>query len=752
MNLDANDLTLEQQASLLSGRDFWSTKALPEHGIRSIVLTDGPHGVRLQGGQADHLGINDSVQATCYPPAVAIGSTWNPAAARTMGAALAAEASALGVHVLLGPGINIKRSPLCGRNFEYYSEDPYLSGVLGRDFVIALQAGGVGASVKHFAVNNQESDRMRVSADVDERALREIYLSAFERVVTEAQPATVMCSYNKINGVTASENRWLLTETLRDEWGFDGTVVSDWGAVSDRVAGVRAGMDLEMPGSGGGTDQQIVDAVRAGDLDADAVRASAQRLIRLSAGAHENAAPLDVERGHEIATELAEDAAVLLRNEGGTLPIDQYRAVAVVGGFAASPRYQGGGSSHINPTRVDSALDAIRAHGSRRDQQITYAEGFAADGSADDTGTLLTAAVAAAHDADVAVVFAGLPENAESEGFDRDHIDLPGDQIAVIRAVAAAATRTVVVLSHGGVVALEPWHDDVDAILDGFLLGQATGTALANLLYGDANPSGHLAETIPMRLEDTASFLNFPGEQSHVRYGEGVMVGYRHHSTLRQRVRYPFGHGLSYTEFRTDELRVEVTGPDTATVTVTATNTGQRPGKHVVQVYVATTAGPVRRPIRELRAFDKIDLEVGQTRTVTFSLDRRAFAYWDVVDHAWTVAPGGYDVQVCADADTVIAGFAIDLDGDHRVVPLTLDSTVGEWFAHPAVGPALMQGMAASMTEEQQAQAAEQQDQLRMVESMPMRQFLSFTGDMFPPGALDALMELSRADLTTQAA
>ncbi|MCS6556026.1 glycoside hydrolase family 3 C-terminal domain-containing protein [Curtobacterium flaccumfaciens] len=749
MSTDLQSLTLEEQASLLSGRDFWTTKPLPQHGVPAIVLTDGPHGVRLQGGNADHLGINDSVHATCFPPAVAIGSSWNPDASSRMGAAVAAEARALGVNVVLGPGVNIKRSPLCGRNFEYYSEDPYLSGVLGADFVKALQSAGVGASVKHFAANNQETDRMRVSADVDERTLREIYLPAFERVVKEAAPATVMCSYNKINGVYSSENPWLLTDLLRSEWGYQGAVVSDWGAVSNRVAALRAGMDLEMPGSGGDTDQQIIDAVRRGELDPNTVTEAARRVLQLTELHTAPAGELNIDASHDLARELAEESAVLLRNEDDALPLQTNARVAVIGGFATTPRFQGGGSSHINPTKIDVPLEALRSHPDAR--QVEFAEGFpvSGDGTVDDV--LLMEAVSVARGSDVAVIFAGLAEADESEGFDRENLNLPADQIAVIQAVSAAAPQTVVVLSHGGVVSLEPWHDGVDAILDGFLLGQAGGSALANLLYGSTNPSGHLAETIPLRLADIPSYLNFPGEQGHVRYGEGVMVGYRHHTTLNSPVRYPFGHGLSYTTFSTDHVEVTVLDDVTAEVAVTITNTGPRAGRHVVQVYVATETGPVRRPARELRAFEKIGLDSGESTTITLQLDRRSFAYWDITEHDWVVAPGDYTVQIGASAHTVVAEQTITLLGEERMQPLTLDSTVGEWFSHPAVGPAIMQGMAASMTEEQQAQAAQQQDQLRMVESMPMRQFLSFTGDMFPASALESLMELSRANLSVPA-
>ena len=740
---DLSALTLEQKASLLSGADFWTTKAIPAAGIPSIVLSDGPHGIRLQDGAGDHLGINDSLPSTCFPLAVAVGSSWDPEVAAAVGAAVGREALALGVSVVLGPGVNIKRSPLCGRNFEYYSEDPHLSGVLGAAHVSALQAEGPGASVKHFAANNQEHERMRISADVDHRTLREIYLPAFERVVTEAAPATVMCSYNKVNGVYASNNRWLLTEVLREDWGFAGAVVSDWGAVSDRVAGVAAGMDLEMPG-GGGTDAQIVAAVRDGRLDEALVDQSVRRVLALAELPHTATGDLDVDGHHAIARRLASESVVLLSNDNAVLPLGAGQRLAVIGAFAESPRYQGAGSSHINPTRLDVPLDALGSLAADRGSTLVFAAGFTVDGDGD-TPALLAEAVAAATAADVAVVFAGLGDRDESEGFDRDTLALPGDQIAVIRAVAAVAERTVVVLSNGGIVSLEGWHDDVDAILEGWLLGQAGGSALADVLFGVVNPSGHLAESIPLRLEDNPSWLNFPGEQGHVRYGEGVFVGYRYYESAGVPVRYPFGHGLSYTTFHTDELTLEATGDDSVSARVTVTNTGDRAGKHVVQLYVASTAGPVRRAARELRAFAKVALEPGQSSTVEFTLDRRAFAYWDVADDRWVVAAGDYLVQVGRDVSTIDAEQPVTLTGDTISRELTLESTVGDWFGHPVVGPVIMQGMAAGMTEEQAAQAAENPDQLKMVESMPMQQFLAFTGNAFPPEALEQLMAMSRA-------
>ncbi|RSN26186.1 glycosyl hydrolase [Amycolatopsis sp. WAC 01416] len=724
--IEPTGLTLEQKASLLSGRDFWHTEAIEAAGIPSILLSDGPHGLRRQDSEADNLGVHDSVSATCFPPSVAVGSSWDPEVAARIGAAIGREARAAGVSVVLGPGVNIKRSPLCGRNFEYYSEDPLLSGVLASAYVRAMQAEGAGASVKHFAANNQETDRMRVSVEVDERTLREIYFPAFERVVTEAHPATVMCSYNRVNGVYASQNRRLLTDVLRDEWGFDGAVVSDWGAVNDRVAALVAGLDLEMPGTGGSGDAEIVAAVRSGELDEAVVDRSVRRVLALTGRALPPSGDVDPGEQHRVAKEVAADCAVLLKNDRDTLPLTTRSAVAVIGEFAANPRFQGGGSSHVNPTRVDTALDAIRALG----ESVTYASGLADN------------AVEIAREADVAVVFAGLGERDESEGFDRDTIDLPAAQVELIKAVAAASRRAVVVLSHGGVVSLEGWHDDVDAVLDGWLLGQAGGSALADLIFGVTNPSGHLAESIPLRLQDNPSYLNFPGESGHVRYGEGVMVGYRYYETAEVAVRYPFGHGLSYTTFETGEPTVTATGDDSATVAVNVTNTGTRTGKHVVQVYVATGAAPVRSPARELRAFAKILLEPGETRRVELALDRRAFAWYDIELCRWVVSPGEYTVQIGLSAAHVVAEAPITLAGDVIIPVLSIDSTVEEWFGHPIVGPELGELLAG-----QSNRVESSVDWMRMVASMPMRQFtklMAYRGVDLPTDALPRLIELSK--------
>ncbi|NEA98787.1 glycoside hydrolase family 3 C-terminal domain-containing protein [Streptomyces sp. SID13726] len=741
---DLAQLSLEQKAALLSSQDFWSTRPLEEPGLPSVVLTDGPHGVRRQVGEFDHMGIYESLPSTCFPPAVAVGSSWDPEVAARIGAAVGREARALGVHVVLGPGVNIKRSPLCGRNFEYYSEDPLLSGHLGAAHVRGQQEQGVGASLKHFAVNNQETDRMRVSADVDERTLREIYLPAFEHVVTEAAPATVMAAYNKVNGVHAAQHHRLLTEVLRGEWGFTGAVVSDWGAVHDPVASVRAGLDLEMPGPAPENTRRIVEAVRDGELDESVVDTAVRRVLGLTEYVVEQSTGFDADAHHRLARELATECAVLLQNDDGVLPLAPGQRIAVVGEFAVSPRYQAGGSSHLNPTRLDNALDAMRESAAGRGDSVEFAPGFALDGSGD-AESLRADAVALARSSDVAVVFAGLAESEESEGFDRDTLRLPAVQVELIRAVAAVAARTVVVLSNGGVVSLEGWHDEVDAVLEGFLLGQGGGGAIADLLFGEANPSGRLAETIPLRLEDNPSFVNFPGEQGHVRYGEGVMVGYRWYGTTGTPVRHPFGHGLSYTTFTARDLSVRATGDDSAHVSVTVTNTGDRAGKHVVQIYVATEAGPVRRPARELRAFTKVRLEPGESRTVGFDLGRRAFAHYDVQDARWAVAPGDYLVQLGENAATVIDEVRVSLAGDAVAQELTLESTFGEWVEHPVVGSTVLRELAAALPEDQGSRIGDRPELLQAVRDVPMKRVVGLAEGNVLDETLERLMARTRA-------
>jgi beta-glucosidase len=735
------ELTLEEKASLCSGSDFWHTQAVERLGIPAVMVTDGPHGLRKQAGAADHVGLNDSVPATCFPTAAALGSSWDPALLERVGRALGAETRAEHVAVLLGPGVNIKRSPLCGRNFEYLSEDPVVSGVLGAALVRGVQSQGVGTSVKHYAANNQETDRLRINAEVDERTLREVYLATFERVVTDARPWTVMCSYNRVNGTYASEHPWLLTEVLRDEWGFDGVVVSDWGAVDDRVAGLAAGLDLEMPASGGVTDAQLVAAVRAGELDEAVLDRAVQRLLTLL----DRALPAVAEGGgydaaahHALAREVAADCAVLLKNDGDLLPLDPASGgrIAVIGEFARTPRYQGAGSSQVNPTRLD---DALRAIGEVAGDRVAFAAGFGLDGTHDDDA-LRAEAVAAAQDAEVAVLFLGLPASFESEGFDREHIRLPEDQVALLAAVAKVNPRVVVVLANGSAVQVSEWEQHAAAVLEGWLLGQAGGSAVADLLFGRVSPSGRLAETIPLRLEDNPSYLNFPGEFGTVRYAEGVFVGHRGYDARGQQVSHPFGHGLSYTTFGYTDLDVTVHGADAehpVTVALTVTNTGGRRGKEVVQLYVGDPHAQVARPVRELKAFAKVDLAPGASARVELALTRRDLSYWHPGLRRWVLEGGQFEIAVGASSRDLRLQATATVDAPPVVLPLAADSTLDEWLDHPVGGPLLAPALADGPLSDPGLR--------KVIGSMPVRKFVTFPGSALTAEGLAALLDQVRS-------
>ena len=733
-NLTSGDLTLAEKASLTSGADFWTTKPVDRVGVPKVLMTDGPHGLRKQQGSFDHLGLAGSVPATCFPPAVGLGATFDPELAERVGEALGVEAAIEDVAVLLGPGINIKRSPLCGRNFEYLSEDPVVSGVIGAALVRGIQAKGVGASLKHFAANNQETDRLRSSSDVDPRPLREIYLRGFHRVVREANPWTVMCSYNRINGLHASENRWLLTDVLRGEWGFDGIVVSDWGAVNDRVAGIEAGMDLEMPSSRGRTDAQIVAAVEAGTLDEASLDVVVDRLLQLVRRAQQRpsiAGPLDVDAHHALAREAASRSIVLLRNEGGLMPLNRAARLAVIGAFAEQPRYQGAGSSQINPTRVDKAIDEIRALSTGT---VAFAAGFTTDGSGD-ADRLRAQAVAAAAEAEVAVVFLGLPSEEESEGFDREHIDLPAVQLELLDAVLEANSQVVVVLSNGGAVRL-PFANRVPAILEGWLLGQAGGGATADVLFGVVNPSGRLAETIPFRLQDTPAYGNFPGEDGHVRYGEGLLVGYRWYDYRDLPVAFPFGHGLSYTSFEYGPAETAIDDAGDVVVTVPVTNTGRVAGREVVQVYVGLPGSVVHRPPRELKAFQNVAVEPGETVPVRLVVERSELAYWNVKADSWAVESGDYVIEVGASSRDIRCRAEVSVVGDEVRAPLSMDSTFQEVIDDPMVGPELRR-----LLEERFGGADGQL--LRVLGGFPVGRM---DGMPLPRADMEALLAKARAD------
>ena len=706
--------SLKEQAALGSGATFWTTKAVGD--VPSILLTDGPHGVRRQtGSAADHVGLGSSEPATCFPPAVGLSQTWDPELVQRVGAALGAECRALGVHVLLGPGVNLKRDPRCGRNFEYLSEDPLIAGTLGAAWVRGVQSQGVGASLKHFAANNAEDDRMRSSSDVDERTLREMYLRAFERVVTAARPWTVMCAYNRINGVYAAENAWLLSTVLRDEWGFDGVVVSDWGAVRDRVAAVAAGLDLEMPATGGVTDADVVAAVEAGTLDATVVARAAERVTTLTRRVTESrssTATFDADAHHELAREAAARSIVLLKNENDLLPLAP-SSVAVIGSFAVTPRYQGGGSSHVNPTRVDVPLEEIRR----------YADGHRVSYSEDLTAETLSAAA----DADTAVVFLGLAAEDESEGFDRTHIDLPAEQLNLLSAVVQVQPRTVVVLAHGGVVTLAGVAGLVPAILDGALLGQGGGRAIAEVLFGAVNPSGRLAETVPVRLQDGPAYLNFPGEDGHIRYGEGIFVGYRWYDARDAAVTFPFGHGLSYTRFDYTDLSVDVDA-EGLTVRVSVVNTGDRAGREVVQVYTGLPTSRVSRPPRWLAGFAGVVVDPGALVDVEIRIPRDELGYWDVRTGRRLVEAGEYAVSVGASSRDLRLHTEVTVQGDDApAVPFTAESTLGELLGDPGAAPVVAAALADAVPEGA-AGPALGTDMLRMLGSIPVGRLVSFSG------------------------
>lgn len=737
------ELTLEEKASLTSGASFWSTKAVERAGIPSIVLTDGPHGVRLQRGSSDHLGLADSVPATCFPPAVALGSAWDPELAERVGRALGEEARAEGVGVLLGPGINIKRSPLCGRNFEYLSEDPIVSGVLGAALVYGLQSQGVGASLKHFAANNQEFDRMRASSDVDPRPLREIYLRGFQRVVEDAQPWTVMCSYNRINGVFASEDPWLLTKVLREEWGFEGLVVSDWGAVNDRVAGLPAGLDLEMPSSDGRTDAQLVEAVRDGRLAESALDLAAERAVRLAQQAAAGADPdasYDVDAHHALAREAAARGVVLLKNDG-VLPLAAGTRVAVVGEFARTPRYQGAGSSLINPTRLDTALEEI---GRLAGAAPVFAPGFTLDAKAAADPALLAEAVAAAEGAEVVLAFLGLPAAAESEGFDREHLRLPEAQLELLAAVRAVNPNVVVVLANGGVVEL-PFAEEVPAVVEGWLGGQAGGGGVADVLYGVVNPSGRLTETIPLRLADTPAYLDFPGEFGHVRYGEGLFVGYRWYDARDAAVHFPFGHGLSYTSFAYSGLEVSADANGIA-ARVTVTNTGERDGREVVQLYTGLAGSAVQRAPRELKAFASVELAAGESRVVELAVRREDLAYWDVRVDRWVVEGGEYLVSVGASSRDLRVEAGVAVEGDAVRLPLTMESSIGDLMGDPVAGPIVAQALGGLFGgDPAMAAMADDEGMAKMMASFPIGRLVGFPGIPVTREQIEQLLQAANA-------
>ena len=736
-------LTLEEKASLLSGRDFWTTKPIEWLGIPSVMMTDGPHGLRKQRADADHLGLFDSVPATCFPTAAALASSWDRDLIREVGEALGEECQAEDVAILLGPGANIKRSPLCGRNFEYFSEDPYLSSEMAAHHIRGVQSKGVGTSLKHYAVNNQEHRRMSVDAVVDERALREIYLASFEGAVKQAQPWTVMCSYNKVNGTYASEHPELLTSILKDEWGHEGFVVSDWGAVNDRVAGVMAGLELEMPGNGGMNDRKVVEAVRNGTLPEEVLDAAVERLLTIilrAADSRRPGAAYDADAHHRLARRAAGESMVLLRNEDGVLPLKKSGRIAVIGELAVKPRFQGGGSSHVKPTRLDNPLEEIRRSAGSA-AEVVYAQGYELAKDADDD-RLVEEALQAAAAADVAVIFAGLPESWESEGFDRTHLRMPDNQRSLIEAVAGVQERVVVVLANGAPVEM-PWLDSAKAVLEAYLGGQAMGGAVADVLFGDVNPSGKLAETFPHKLSDNPSHPFFPGEGDRAEYREGLFVGYRYYDAKEIEPLFPFGHGLSYTTFAYERIEIDrerMSDGETAEVRVTIANTGQRAGKEIVQLYVRDRESSVIRPPKELKGFAKVELQPGERKTVTFKLDKRAFAYYEPQIKDWRVESGEFDILVGASSRDIRLQAALHVEST-VTLPWVIhrNTLIGDLLADERTALFVRQ-----LLEKNNPFGAAPTEELRvMLEAfmkyMPLRNIASFNRESAPD--LDGLLE-----------
>lgn len=662
-----DQMSLEEKVAFCSGADFWRTKQFEQLGIPSIMLTDGPHGLRKQSADAGQFGINQSVPATAFPTASASACSWDRDLLRAMGKALGLECRQHGVSVLLGPGVNIQRNPLCGRNFEYFSEDPLLAGELGAAWVQGLESQGVGAAVKHFAGNNQESVRMSSNSLIDERALREIYLPAFERVVTKGRPSTLMCAYNQINGSYCSDNSWLLRTVLRQEWGFSGVVMTDWGAMNDRPAAFRAGLELEMPGGVGVHDQQVLEEVQAGRLSEDLIDVAVDRLLHVVLRlAVQPATAFDPELHHQLARSIAAQSAVLLKNDDGLLPLRSGQKLVVVGEMARNPRYQGSGSSMINPTRLSSALDGLDQAG------VSYQYFPLLTGQSRE----------ALRGADLVLVFAGLTDAYESEGFDRTTMALPDEHNAMIIQAAQSNPNTVVVLAGGAPVEL-PWLGQVKAVLHMMLAGQAGGLAVADLLTGTVNPSGKLSVSYPLRYADlpSAGFYETGGKQAE--YRESVYLGYRYYDKVDQAVAFPFGHGLSYTSFEYSPLNLsarEISANAELTVSVTIRNSGQVAGAEIVQLYLAAPDGPFYRPSKELREFGKVFLQPGELKNLEFRLRYRDFSCWSPVEHGWVAAPGNYRVIAAASSRDLRAEATVQVIG-RKIEPQK--GTVAAWYLRP---------------------------------------------------------------------
>lgn len=684
-----SQLTLEEKAALCTGSGPWQTIDVERLGIPRITMSDGPHGVR-KVQNIEETGHAETIPATCFPPAVTLASTWNKELIQIVGEYLGDECVSLDVDILLGPGVNIKRTPLCGRNFEYFSEDPYLAGKMGTAFVKGVQSKGVGTSLKHFTANNQEYQRFTISAEIDERTLREIYLPVFENTVKESQPWTVMCAYNKINGIFASEHYELLTRILKSEWNLEGFVISDWGAVHNRVASLKGGLDLQMPGSNDLDVQRVIKAVRNKELDEIVLDQAVERILRIIFQAKKTKKghiKFDKEKHHEFARKVATEGIVLLKNENNVLPIKDVSSIALIGRMAKEPRFQGGGSSLINPTKVNNSFQEIKELIGDR-IRLKFAEGYSKDGI---DNVLIDEACEVAKQSEIVLLFSGLPFEYEFEGYDRETLDLPESHIELIKAVANTNPKTIVVLSNGSPISMHQWINDVPAVVEAYLLGQAGGGAIVDILFGKVNPSGKLAETFPKRLEHNPAHVNYPGEAGKVRYGERLYVGYRYYDKKRIDPIFPFGYGLSYTTFSYSNLTVsnepfkDIEG---VTVTVDITNTGGVPGKEIVQLYVHQPNPKDDRPYKELKGFNKIELQPNETKTATFHLDSRAFAFYSVSHKSWVWDEGEYDILIGASSRDIRLRANVTLVSTQQLSSnLNIDSTMREWLNDPKGKP-----------------------------------------------------------------
>lgn len=737
-----SEMTLEEKASLCSGSDFWHTRGMERLGIPAVMVTDGPCGLRKQAGDTDHLGLNASVKAISYPTGSCIASSFDRALIRESGEYLGEECQAEDVAVLLGPAVNIKRSPLCGRNFEYFSEDPYVAGEMAVAYIKGVQSKHVGTSIKHFAANSQEHRRLTSDSVVDERTLRELYLPAFEKAAKEAQPWTYMCSYNKLNGTYASENHRLLTEILRDEWGFEGAVMSDWGAVNERPRGVAAGLDLEMPGPGTTNTRKIIEAVKNGTLAEKDVDTAAERILKFVYQYLENRDPsvkFQYERDHEKARQMAAESMVLLKNEGNILPLSKEKKVAFLGKFAELPRFQGGGSSHVNSYQVVGALEAAQG------LSVTYAQGYPTDTQKPDDA-LIAEAVTAAREADCTVLFIGITDSMESEGFDRKDLKIPACQEKLVEEVVKVQKNTVVVVHCGAPIEM-PWINDVKAVLYAYLGGEAVGSATVDILFGDVNPSGKLAETFPIRLEDNPSYLYYFGEGDRTEYREGIFVGYRYYDKKNLPVLFPFGHGLSYTEFAYSDLTFDKTSlkdTDTLQVSVKVKNVGKRAGKEIVQLYVQDNESSVIRPVKELKGFEKVELAPGEEKTVSFTLEKRSFAFYDTELADWRVETGEFTIHIGKSSRDIQLSGTVTVESTARIKKVfTINSTMGDIMADPKGAQVMGQMMQAMMPGggPDAGDLFDDEGMKAMMNSMPLRGVMMFAGDTVQPEMLQTLLD-----------